>query len=110
MLTGQRIDGIGHVFDAPAAGDHPTFLVETHLERSSELTALIDDDLTKATRLGYSPMSLQAAPGRHERAPAELRSLWFRCCDRAARTGLAPGACSGVRRNSCGHPARVRAR
>lgn len=56
LLVGQRIDGIVHIFDEPASGDHPTFLVETHLERNSELSALIDDYLAKAKRLGYSPM------------------------------------------------------
>ena len=56
LLIGQRIDGVVHVFDEPATGDHPAFLVETHLERNSELTALVDDYLAKAKRLGYSPM------------------------------------------------------
>ncbi len=55
-LIGQHLDGIVHVFDEPAAGDQPTYLVESHLETNSELRALIDDYLTKATRLGYAPM------------------------------------------------------
>jgi len=54
LLIGQRLDGIVHVFDEPAAGDQPSYLVETHLERNSELHALIDDYLAKAKRLGYS--------------------------------------------------------
>lgn len=56
LLIGQRIDGVVHVFDEPATGDHPGFLVETHLDRNSELTALVADYLAKAKRLGYSPM------------------------------------------------------
>lgn len=56
-LIGQRIDGIVHVFDEPATGEHPSFLVETGLERNSELQALVADYLAKAKRLGYAPMS-----------------------------------------------------
>lgn len=55
-LIGQRLDGIVHVFDEPATGNQPTYLVESHLERNSELRALIDDYLAKAKRLGYAPM------------------------------------------------------
>lgn len=55
-LIGQRLDGIVHVYDEPAAGDQPSYLVETHLERNSELRALVDDYLAKAQRLGYAPM------------------------------------------------------
>jgi len=55
-LVGQRLDGIVHVFDEPAAGDQPTYVVESHLETNSELRALIDDYLAKAKRLGYAPM------------------------------------------------------
>lgn len=55
-LIGQRIGGIVHVFDEPAAGDHPTFTVETHLDTNSELQALVADYLAKAKRLGYAPM------------------------------------------------------
>ncbi len=56
LLIGQRLDGIVHVFDEPATGDHPTFTVETHLDTNSELQALVADYLTKAKRLGYAPM------------------------------------------------------
>lgn len=56
LLIGQRIDGIVHIFDEPADGDAPSFTVETHLERNSELQALVADYLAKAKRLGYSPM------------------------------------------------------
>ncbi len=56
LLIGQRINGIVHVFDEPAAGDHPAFTVETHLDTNSELQALVTDYLAKAKRLGYSPM------------------------------------------------------
>jgi hypothetical protein len=55
-LVGQRLDGIVHLFDEPAAGDQPTYVVESHLETNSELRALIDDYLAKAKRLGYAPM------------------------------------------------------
>lgn len=55
-LVGQRLDGIVHVFDEPAAGDAPTFTVETHLDTNSELQALVADYLAKAKRLGYAPM------------------------------------------------------
>jgi len=55
-LIGQRLDGIVHVFNEPATGDEPRYLVETHLERNSELQALLDDYLAKAKRLGYAPM------------------------------------------------------
>jgi hypothetical protein len=55
-LIGQRLDGIVHVFDEPAAGDAPTFTVETHLDTNSELQALVADYLAKAKRLGYAPM------------------------------------------------------
>lgn len=56
LLIGQRLDGIVHVFDEPAAGDAPTFTVETHLDTNSELQALVTDYLAKAKRLGYAPM------------------------------------------------------
>lgn len=55
-LIGQRIDGIVHVYDEPAAGEQPTYLVEQGLTANSELQALIDDYLSKATSLGYPPM------------------------------------------------------
>lgn len=56
LLIGQRIDGIVHVFDEPAAGDAPSFTVETGLTANSELQALVADYLAKAERLGYAPM------------------------------------------------------
>ncbi len=56
LLIGQRLDGIVHVFDEPAAGNAPTFTVETRLDTNSELQALVADYLAKAQRLGYAPM------------------------------------------------------
>jgi len=50
LLIGQRLDGNVHVFDEPAAGDQPTSLGESHLERNSELRALIGDYLAQAKR------------------------------------------------------------
>lgn len=55
-LIGQRIDGIVHVFDEPTSGQDTRYLVESGLERNSELQALVADYLKTAGRLDYPPM------------------------------------------------------
>jgi hypothetical protein len=57
VLIGQRVDGIVRITDCPADGQPGRrYLVEDGLERLSELQALIDDYLAKASTLGYVPM------------------------------------------------------
>lgn len=55
-LIGQRIDGIVHIFDEPTNNNGTGYLVESGLTTNSELTALVNDYLAKAAKLGYAPM------------------------------------------------------
>lgn len=55
-LVGQRLDGIVHIYDEPTAQGGTSYLVEQGLTSNSELHALIEDYMAKATKLGYPPM------------------------------------------------------
>jgi len=55
-LIGQRIDGIVHIFDEPTNDNGTSYLVESGLNSNSELTALVNDYVAKADKLGYEPM------------------------------------------------------
>lgn len=55
VLTGQRIDGIVHVFDEPN-DTGTTYTIEAGLESKAALDALITDYLAKAKKTGWPPM------------------------------------------------------
>jgi hypothetical protein len=60
VLVGQRIDGVVHVFDWPAAGRGRRFHVEAGFESKAELAVLLADYRRLAERLGVCPMSRAA--------------------------------------------------
>jgi hypothetical protein len=60
VLVGQRIDGVVHVFDWPAAGRGRRFHVEAGFESKAELAVLLAEYRRFAERLGACPMSRAA--------------------------------------------------
>lgn len=60
ILVGQRIDGVVHVFDWPAAGRGRRFHVEAGFESKAELAVLLAEYRRRAERLGVCPMSRAA--------------------------------------------------
>ena len=56
QLVGQRVDGIVHIYDEPTKGGEASYVVEQGLTTNSELTALVEDYIAKAAKLGYPPM------------------------------------------------------
>jgi len=57
ILVGQRIDGVVHVFDWPAAGPGRRYHVEAGFESKGELAVLVAEYRRRAERLGVCPMS-----------------------------------------------------
>ena len=60
VLVGQRIDGVVHVFDWPAAGPGRRYHVEAGFESKAELAVLVAEYRRRAERLGVCPMSRAA--------------------------------------------------
>jgi hypothetical protein len=57
VLLGRRIDGVVHVYDAPAECPGPRYFVEAGFRSCAELAMLIADYLRQAEFLGCCPMS-----------------------------------------------------
>lgn len=57
ILVGQRIDGVVHVYDWPAAGRGRRYHVEAGFESKAELAVLLAEYRRRAERLGVCPMS-----------------------------------------------------
>lgn len=60
VLVGQRIDGVVHVFDWPAAGPGRRYHVEAGFESKAELAVLVAEYRRRAESLGVCPMSRAA--------------------------------------------------
>lgn len=60
VIVGQRIDGVVHVFDWPAAGPGRRYHVEAGFESKAELAVLLAEYRHRAESLGVCPMSRTA--------------------------------------------------
>jgi hypothetical protein len=55
-IIGQRVDGAVQLRDQPADGPGRVFVIEDDLHNKAEMDAIVTDYLTRAERLGYTPM------------------------------------------------------